>query len=240
MNAVAKYHAPRKFSDLSSALSYRIYGELRGTHMKWVPSSSCHDYVVAGGYNLANVGHKAHVWCAGYTKSYGPSSRPQKIYSVRGPLSQARAKQHMNLSVPCAGDPILLISDMHDIPEVDSKPCFFGKSDKSFLNFTKDRNSRCVTINDSLDTILVSIKNASYVVTDLLEGLVISDSFCVKSAFVTNDCVPFTVRDYLGNFGTSGRDTIVLQDIATCDGYSLRYRNTAKLKSTLVATLPDV
>tara|TARA_Y100000592_G_C5445574_1_gene305845 strand:- start:745 stop:1134 length:390 start_codon:yes stop_codon:yes gene_type:complete len=129
---------------------------------------------------------------------------------------------------------------MHDIPEVVSKPCFFGKSDKSFLNFAKDRNARCVTINDSLDTILTSIKNASYVVTDLLEGLVISDSFCVKSAFVTSDCVPFTVRDYLGNFGTSGRDTIVPQDIATCDGYSLRYRNTAKLKSTLVATLPDV
>ena len=86
MTAAVRYYAPRKFSDLSSALSCRIYGELKGAPMKWVPSSSCHDYVVAGGYNLASVGHKSHVWCSGYSKAYGPSNRPQKIYSVRGPL----------------------------------------------------------------------------------------------------------------------------------------------------------
>lgn len=240
MIPVAKYHAPRNFSDLSSALSYRIYGELKGVNMKWVPSSSCHEYIVAGGYGMSAVGHKAHVWCSGYTKPYGASKRPQKIYSVRGPLSQARAKQHMNLNVLCAGDPLLLISDMHEVPEADNRPCFFGKTSSSFASFRKSKKFRCVSVDDSLDTILTTVKNASYVITDLLEGLVISDSFSVKSCYVSKNSVPFVVRDYLGNFANSDKDTIEPADIDSCTASILRCRNISKLKSTLIATLPDV
>jgi len=236
----SKYYAPRDFQNLSSALSYRIYGELRNVKMRWVPLSSCQDYVIAGGYNLSHVGHKAHVWSSGYTKPYGPSNRPEKIYSVRGPLSQARAKQHMNISVPASGDPLLLISDFHDVPEDNLKPCFFEKTGGSLSRVQPGHSVRRITINDSLDTILTSIKNSTYVLTDMLEGLVLADSFSVKSAFASDNSAPFAVRDYLGNFTSSSKDMFKICDIERCTTDTMRYRNTTQLKNTLISTMPDV
>lgn len=240
MIVTSKYYASRDFQNLSAALSYRIYGKLRNAQMRWVPLSSCQDYVIAGGYSMSHAGHKAHVWCAGYTKSYGPCSRPEKIYSVRGPLSQARAKQHMNITVPAAGDPLLLISELYEVPEATLKPCFFEKLDGTLSKIKADSDIRRVTVNDSLDTILTSLKNASYVVTDILEGLVMSDSFGVKSVYVSNTSPSFAVRDYLENFSTSDKDIVEAGNIANCNVDNLRCRNIVQLKSTLIATLPDV
>jgi hypothetical protein len=240
MTVTSKYYASRDFQDLSTALSYRIYGKLRNAQMKWVPLSSCQDYVIAGGYSLSRAGHKAHVWCAGYTKSYGLCARPEKIYSVRGPLSQARAKQHMNITVPAAGDPLLLMSELYEVPEAAPKPCFFEKLDGTLSKIKLASDVRRITVNDSLDTILTSLKNASYVVTDLLEGLVISDSFGVKSTYVSNTSPSFAVRDYLENFSTSDKDIVESGNISNCNLGDLRCRNIVQLKSSLIATLPDV
>ena len=240
MSSIIKYHAPRDFKNLSSALSYRLYGEIKSAQMRWVPLSSCQDYVIAGGYNLSNVGHKAHVWCAGYTKPYGPSKRPEKIYSVRGPLSQARAKQHMNVSTPCAGDPLLLISDIHDVSDADLRPCFFTKEDSTLFGAKQGMHGRYITVNDSLDTILISIKNASYVLTDLLEGIVLADAFTVRSAYVCNKPPPFAVRDYLGNFTASDKDIVCPNDIEVSNENTLRCRNISSLKNALLTTLPNV
>ena len=240
MSSIVKYYAPRDFKNLSSALSYKVFGELRGAQMKWVPLSACHDYIIAGGYNLSNAGHKAHVWCGGYTKPYGPTNRPQKIYSVRGPLSKARAKQHMNVSAPCAGDPLLLFPDIHDVPSAELKPCLFTKSIDSIEIAQKDPNIRHVTVSDSLDTILISIKNATYVMTDMLEGLVLSDAFAVRSTCVSNGPLSFVIRDYLENFTSSSKDSICVDEIATCNEKNLRCRNITTLKNSLIATLPDV
>jgi hypothetical protein len=240
MIVTSKYYASRDFQNLSAALSYRIYGKLRNAQMKWVPLASCQDYIIAGGYNLSHAGHKAHVWCAGYAKSYGPCARPEKIYSVRGPLSQARAKQHMNITVPAAGDPLLLMSEVYEVPDVTLKPCFFEKPGGTLSKIKLASDIRRITINDSLDTILTSLKNSSYVLTDILEGLVISDSFGAKSAYVSNTSPSFAVRDYLENFSTSGKDIVEAENIANCNIDNLRCRNIAQLKSSLIATLPDV
>ena len=236
----SRYYASRDFQNLSSALSYRIYGKIKNFQMNWVPLSSCQDYIMAGGYNLSHAGHKAHVWSSGYTQSYGPCARPAKIYSVRGPLSQARAKNHMNITVPASGDPLLLVSDVYDIPDAKIKPCFFEKPGGLLSGVKLSQDIRRVTINDSLDTILISIKNASYVITDSLEGLVMSDSFGVKSSYASNSTPSFAVQDYLKNFKDSDKDCIATGDIKNIDATSLRQRGIAQLKNTLIATLPDV
>jgi len=240
MPTITKYHSPRKFQNLSSALSYRLYGQILGTQMTWVPQSSCHDHLIAGGRNLAHVGYKSHIWCGGYSKPYGPSKRPAKIHSVRGPLSQARLKQHMNLIVPCAGDPLLLISDIEDVPDSELKPCYLGSGRGMLSTLSRSKDARHVSINDSLDTILIAVKNASYVVTDFLEGLVIADSYSTKVTYVRGDQVPFHVRDYLENFNESPADTIRVNDIKKVSEAKCRRRNVSSLKSTLLSSMPDV
>ena len=238
---VTKYHAPRNFRDLSSALSYKIYGFLKNSKMTWVPLTYCHDYIVTGGNSLSSAGHKAHVWCAGYDKAYGKTNRPQKIHSVRGPLSQQRAKQHMNLSPPCAGDPLILIKEVYDTQEADLKPCVFEDPKRPIPLQKSDQKVRKITTNDSLDTILTSIRNASFVITNLIEGLAIADSFKVPSSFYCKGSIPFEVRDYVANFSNSSYDVVEdVPDFESINLHNFRYRNIEPLKSTLLKTIPEV
>lgn len=240
MSTSTKYNSPRSFRDLSSALSYRIYGAVKDTKMIWVPLSYCSDYVVSGGYSLACTGHKAHVWCSGYDKPFGQTNRPEKIWSVRGQLSLERAKNHMNLKPPCAGDPLLLVREVFDVDDADIKPCVFLSKSISTLKLNHKQGVRSITTSDSLDTILTTIKNSSCVVTNLLEGLVLADAFKVPSAYLCNQALPYRVRDYLSNFSTSSFD--VVDNIPNFDTHSKigRARNVEPLKSKLLKTIPDI
>jgi len=146
----------------------------------------------------------------------------------------------MNLIVPCAGDPLLLISDIEDVPDSELKPCYLGSGRGMLSTLSRSKDARHVSINDSLDTILIAVKNASYVVTDFLEGLVIADSYSTKVTYVRGDQVPFHVRDYLENFNESPADTIRVNDIKKVSEAKCRRRNVSSLKSTLLSSMPDV
>jgi pyruvyltransferase len=208
--------------------------------MKWVPLSCNDDYLIAGGDSLNSAGYTSYVWCSGYTKLYGTTPRPSKICCVRGPLSQQRVKNHMNIQPPCGGDPLLLLSDFYNIEDAPIKPCIFTKKDvEHTMRLGKDK-ARYITPRNTLDTILTSIKNAPFVITDLYEGLVICDGLKVPTALIANDKVPFIVRDYLGNF--SKRKSGFIEKIpATLDDFrNYRLRNAAKLKENLLTTIPSL
>lgn len=239
MNTV-KYYAARKFSDLSAALSHKLYGEIRGVNMRWVPLTSCDEYVIAGGTNLATAGYKSHIWCSGYNASFGRTSRPFKIHSLRGPMSQNRAKNHMNVSAPCAGDPLLLISDLYEITCEASMPCIFTKKQIAGDVTSRLGDCRTVSISDSLETILTSVKNSPFVITDVYEGLIFADSYRVPSAYVSGGSVPFVVRDYLENFDYASQ--CVIDDLPhTLSGFSQHNtRDTLKLRNMLLKSLPTL
>ena len=239
MNTV-KYYASKKFSDLSAALSHKLYGEIRGVNMRWVPLTSCDEYIIAGGLNLASAGYKAHVWCSGYTATFGRTSRPHKIHSLRGPLSQSRAKNHMNINAPCAGDPLLLIADMYEITDETIIPCVFTKKKLSHEIVNNMGTCRHITISDSLETILTSIKNSPFVITDIFEGLVFADAYHVPSTYISGGSIPFVIKDYLENFDYGNQ--------SICDNFpenlasftTFNNRNTAQLKNILLKTLPTI
>ena len=144
------------------------------------------------------------------------------------------------MSTPRAGDPLLLMPDIHDVSDADLRPCFFTKEGSTLTGVKQDRRGRHITVNDSLDTILISIKNASYVLTDLLEGIVLADAFTVRSAYMCNKPLPFAVRDYLGNFIASDKDVVCSNDIEESNENTLRCRNISSLKNALLTTLPNV
>ena len=204
MTSTVKYHTSRHFVDLSSAISPKLYGTITGCQMRWVPLTSVDEYIIAGGSSMNSLGYKAHVCCSGYTASYGRSPRPHRIHSVRGPLSQKRIKNHMNVDAPCAGDPLLLVSDLYDLLDEKPAPCVFTQK-KSTKYMSEARH---VCIDDSLETILTAVKNSTFVLTDLFEGLIFADSFKVPSCFVSGGSIPFVVKDYLENFDKSDQGVV--------------------------------
>ena len=238
--STVKYYAARKFSDLSSALSHKLYGEIRGVNMRWVPLTSCDEYIIAGGTNLATAGYKSHVWCSGYSASFGRTQRPHKIHSLRGPMSQNRAKNHMNVTAPCAGDPLLLISDLYEITDETKMPCIFTK--KQLPGDISSRLGACrtVSISDSLETILTAIGNSLFVLTDVYEGLVFADSYRVPTSYISGGSVPFVVRDYLENFEYANQ--CIRDDFpSTVSGFvQHNSRDTLKLRNMLLKSIPSL
>jgi len=146
----------------------------------------------------------------------------------------------MNISTVCGGDPLLLISDIYEIDDADFVPCIFTRNPLEDFHGPLKNSARCITLNDSLSTILISIKNAPYVITDFLEGLVMGDSFGVPTSFVSDGAIPFVVRDYLNNFDRSNQGVIEkLPD--TLGGFcSYRVRNISSLKHHLLSTMPSL
>ena len=238
--STVKYYAARKFSDLSSALSHKLYGEIRGVNMRWVPLTSCDEYIIAGGTNLATAGYKSHVWCSGYSASFGRTQRPHKIHSLRGPMSQNRAKNHMNVTAPCAGDPLLLISDLYEITDEALKPCIFTKKQITSEVASNLGDCRKISVSDGLETILTAIKNSSFVLTDVYEGLIFADSYKVPSSYISGGAVPFVVRDYLENFDYGCQSIIDEIPDALQNFSGANARDTFKLRNILLKTLPTL
>ena len=235
-----KYHSSRKFTDLSSALSHKMYGEIRGVNMKWVPLTSCDEYIIAGGSNLSSAGYKSHVWCSGYTASYGKTPRPLKLHSVRGPMSQNRAKAHMNVTTPCAGDPLLLIADMYEILDEAIIPCVFTRKKLSGETIAKLGPCRNITVSDGLETILTSVKNSSFVITELYEGLVLADAYRRDTAYVSKGSVPFVVKDYLENFDYDSQRICDDLPESLANFVPGAARDITRLRNTLLKTIPSI
>lgn len=148
---------------------------------------------------------------------------PQKIFAVRGPLTQ-KAFSSFNINCPnIYGDPALLVPRYFN-PAINNKYEIgviphYSEYNHSWVNGIKNEDTLIVNVNDPVEEVIQKIVSCKKIISSSLHGLIIADAYQIPSVWITITehlkRQSFKFYDYYYSIGYDEARTIIVKKDTT-------------------------
>lgn len=174
--------------------------------------------IIGAGSILGSCKNNSIIWGTGFMFGNEKINKPNKIISVRGPLTRNRL---LELGIECPenyGD-IGLILPYFYYPQIEKKyklgiiPHYIDKLKFNEIYLNPDDNIKIIDVTESIEIVIKNILECEMTISSSLHGIIVSHAYNIKCMWIKiTDNIgggTFKFRDYYGSLKINNYNTLL-------------------------------